>query len=271
LNPNNESQGPTKKKKGKFPDIERALANWAKNEQIKGEPLNDSRLQEQLRKIAVTVGNPESRSELVSSAWLEEFKQTYNIFDTKGHSNFHESDGIHVDSNTTSLLETPNSYTPISSHSGELALPPTWSNQNYDGFGTHRSDDTEGFLKSEGQDESTPRMTDRSAATSVSYSAIEKSPTAINSRQMIKRNKSVPDIHSAKSTSMQPPPVPPLPRSENTSPVNLSSPTPDDARRALNLVGRFFQSQPADFLEPDEYAVFGKLMAMLFFHPSWRD
>ena len=350
---NDGSQSPAKKAKGKFPDIERALANWAKNEQIKGEPLNDSKIREQAQRFAVTVGNSESRSKLTNSAWLEKFKQKNNLLGArqkKGHGNFNEPDGIHVvDSSTTSLSETPNSYSPVSSDSGELVSPPTSPNQNYDAFGTYRNDDTERFLalgqdyrqensdkapypdngyvglsiapvpdsimsptspalhrtnrrsdspmpalhsrlpsrgsnfsrprsqtfpnftvepgaliKSEGQDESTPRMTDRSGATPVSDSAIEESPTAIDPRQMMKRNKSVPDIHSVRSTSMQPPPVPPLPRSENTSPVSSAgSPTQDDARRALDLVWSFFQNQPAGILEPDEYATIGKLMVKL--------
>jgi hypothetical protein len=312
---NDGSQSPAKKAKGKFPDIERALANWVKNEQIKGEPLNDSKIREQAQRFAITVGNSESQSKLTNSAWLEKFKQKHNLLDTKpkkGHSVFHKPDGIHVvNSSIISLLETPNSYSSVSSDSSEIASPPTSPNQNYDGFGTYRSDNTDHFLtldqdyghehsqkspnsayvglpmseslmsptspalhhtnhrsnspmpalhphlssqgsnfsrprsqtfpnftvepgaliKSEGQDESTPRNTDRSAVTPASDSAIEESPTAVDPRQMMKRNKSVPDIHSVRSTSMQPPPVPPLPRSENTSPVSsVGSPTQDDAR-----------------------------------------
>jgi hypothetical protein len=124
LNSNDGSRGPTKKAEGKLPDIERALVNWVNNEQIKGKPLNHSKLQKQAQMFALTVGNPESRFELTSSAWLEKFKQKHNILGAKGHRNL--------------------------------------------------------------------------------------------------------------------PPVPPLPRSENTSPVSSGSPTQDDARRALDLVRRYF-------------------------------
>jgi hypothetical protein len=154
------------------------------------------------------VGNPESR---LDSAWLEDFKKKYKI-----QSDFDESDGIHVDLNTTSFSETPNSYTPVSSPPNELTPP----------------------------------------------------PTAIDPRQMTRRNKSVSDIHSTRSTSMQPPPMPPLPRSENTSPVSLGPPTQDDARQALDLVRRYFWNQPTGFLEPDEYAVVGKLMSKLSYSIS---
>lgn len=230
----NESQGLTKKAKGKFPDIERTLANWAYNERIKGKPLNDSKLQEQAQRFA-TVGNPESRFKLTSPAWLEKFKKKFNILDAEGHV---------VDSNTTSSSETPNSYMPVPSPFGELTPPPTSSNQ------THRSDTPEQFLalshsavepgalvKSEGQDESTSRMPDRFAATPVSGSAIEESLTAINPQQIMERNESVPDVYPA--------------------------PTQDDARRALDLVRSYFRSQPAGFFEADEYAVVGKLIVKL--------
>jgi hypothetical protein len=57
--------------------------------------------------------------------------------------------------------------------------------------------------------------------------------------------------------------TPPLPRSENTSPVSqVGSPTQEDARRALDLVWSFFQNQPAGILE---YAIIGKLMVKLKF------
>jgi len=117
---NDGSQSPAKKAKGKFPDIERALANWAKNEQIKGEPLNDSKIREQAQRFAATVGNSESRSKLTNSAWLKKFKQKNNLL------------GARPDSSTTSFSETPNSYSPVSPDSGEMVSPPASPNQNYD-------------------------------------------------------------------------------------------------------------------------------------------
>jgi hypothetical protein len=249
LNPKDGSQGPVKVAKSKFPDIGRALAKWVRNEQAKGSPPNDSELQEQAQRFAGAVGNSESQFTLINPTWLENFKKKYNILGVESHSNFHESDGIHVvDLNTTSLSETLNSYTPVSSHSGELIPPPTSPNQT-------RGSDITGQLPTPSYFAVEP------VATPASDSAIEESLTA---RQMMKRNKSVPDIHSAKPTSMQPPPVPPLPRPENASPVSLGSPTQGDARRALDLLSRFFQTQPAGFLEPDEYAIVGKLTAKLF-------
>lgn len=171
---NDGRQSPTKRAKGKFPDIERALANWAINQQIKGNPLNDSKLQEQAQRFATTVG----QSKLSGPAWLEKFKKEHNI-----------------------------------------TVEPS------------------ALVKSEGQDESTPRMSDRPTATPVSGSAIEASLTAIDPRQMMKRNKG--------------------------SLVSSGSPTQDDARRALELVWRYSRNQPAGFLQADEYAVVERLMVKL--------
>ena len=353
---NDGSQSPAKKAKGKFPDIERALANWARNEQRKGVPLNDSKIKEQAERFAATVGNNESQSKLTNSAWLEKFKQKNNLFGSrprKGHANGrHEPDGILiVDSSTTSLSETPISYSPVSSASGGTASPSTSPNHDYDVYEQFKNEDNDGFLalghdyqreqsrnsvcmdddyveasappmsagaksklspplldtsgrhgspmpgghlrlpsrganfsrpkrprsqtfpnfavepgtllKSESIDQGTPNLSNRSIASPLSEFAIEESPTAIDPRQTMKRNKSVPDMHSVRST-MQPPPVPPLPRSQNASPISSTgSPTQDDARKALDLVWSFFQSQPAGILEPDECATIGKLMVKL--------
>ena len=65
---------------------------------------------------------------------------------------------------------------------------------------------------------------------------------------------------------MAPPPNPILPPS-STSTSNLSSPvgppSQDEARRALELVMNFFQSQPSGAVDPQEYITMGKLMEKL--------
>lgn len=57
--------------------------------------------------------------------------------------------------------------------------------------------------------------------------------------------------HSMHSTPISP---------ESVSPA---SPSQDDARRALELVMCFFQTQPSGFVEPQEYVTIGKLMEKL--------
>lgn len=87
--------------------------------------------------------------------------------------------------------------------------------------------------------------------------------TSIDPRQMMKRHKSVPDIHYPEhsfSSSMHPPP---LPRSADTSPIsNPASPAEDDNIRALHAIKELLQQHPG-VAEPDDYLAIGKLMSKL--------
>ena len=73
------SRSPMKRPKGKFPDVDRALANWAKNHVSQGLPLTDAIIQEQARVFASTVNHSEGQLKMLSSSWLEKFKQKYGI------------------------------------------------------------------------------------------------------------------------------------------------------------------------------------------------
>ncbi|KIW96432.1 uncharacterized protein Z519_03501 [Cladophialophora bantiana CBS 173.52] len=88
----------------------------------------------------------------------------------------------------------------------------------------------------------------------------EPRPTAIDPRQMMKRHKSVPDIHypeQVRFSSMQPPP---LPRSADTSPIsNPASPAEDDIIRALHATKALLEQNPT-VAEPDDYLAIGKLI-----------
>ena len=72
---------------------------------------------------------------------------------------------------------------------------------------------------------------------------------------------------SQASHSMQPPPLPSTaPADDKASSASSSPTTPsqEEAARALELVINFFQSQNAGFLvEPQEYVTIGKLMEKL--------
>lgn len=92
----------------------------------------------------------------------------------------------------------------------------------------------------------------------------EPGPTGIDPRQMMKRHKSVPDIHypeQPRISSMQPPP---LPRSSaDTSPVSLpASPVEDELIRALHEIKSVLEQNPS-VAEPDDYLLIGKLMQKL--------
>ena len=342
------SQSPLKKAKGKFPDIERALANWAKNEQRHGRLLTDDKISEQAARFATTVGSNESQSNLSSSVWLEKFKQKNNLSGTRlkkgnGSAAGRPSDRVLVvDSSTTSYysspigdsesgsseLETPpispendlepragvkqedfeslfdvshdflqgpgqrhttpsagafsgdsvscssaavvSPVSPQTTVTGRVLVPiqpadnprrpppaPTYSRQRSQTFpNLHTENGTS--VKQEFSDQVLPHLPDRSLIGSIFESEFEEGPTAIDPWQTIKRNKSVSDIMNVnRSTSMQPPP---LPKSATASPdpAAPTSPSQDDAKRALDLVVSFFQQQAS--LDAEEWRTVGKLM-----------
>jgi hypothetical protein len=98
---------------------------------------------------------------------------------------------------------------------------------------------------------------------SLSSDSSETGSTGIDPRQMMKRHKSVPDIHypeQPRYSSMQPPP---LPRSADTSLVsNPGSPVEDDNIRALHVIKSLLEQNPG-VAEPDDYLAIGKLMSKM--------
>lgn len=92
----------------------------------------------------------------------------------------------------------------------------------------------------------------------------EQRHTSVDPRQMMKRHKSVPDIHDAevvRYSTMQPPP---LPRSADISPISMpTSPSQqDETIRALHNIKKLLEQRP-DVAEPDDYVMIGKLMEKL--------
>ncbi|RYO47937.1 hypothetical protein AA0116_g12819 [Alternaria tenuissima] len=73
--------GVERRSKGKFPDIERALSNWARNYQKQGLPLSDAITREKARFFAQTVGNSESHLKANNTSWLEKFKQKNHLME----------------------------------------------------------------------------------------------------------------------------------------------------------------------------------------------
>jgi hypothetical protein len=97
----------------------------------------------------------------------------------------------------------------------------------------------------------------RAMTSSLSHSA------AVDPRQMMKRHKSVPDIHDTEPirfSSMQPPP---LPKSADMSPISSpASPAEDDNIRALHTIKKLLESNPG-VADSDDYMAIGKLMEKL--------
>jgi len=65
----------------------------------------------------------------------------------------------------------------------------------------------------------------------------------------------------APGSTAQPSTSPVTPQSSDIA--TPTTPSQDDARRALELVMNYFQSQPSGFVEPQDYMTIGKLMEKL--------
>lgn len=101
------SKSPIRRAKGKFPDIERALTNWAMKHQQKGMQLTDQAIKDKARFFAASVGNPEASAKVNSASWLEKFKQKNQIGSGKGKkgaSSKSEVSNAQLESPTTSGL-----------------------------------------------------------------------------------------------------------------------------------------------------------------------
>lgn len=119
LYPEDRSLSPVKRAKGKFPDIERALSNWVRNNQKKGVPLTDAAIKEKARFFATTVGNDESHLKTNSASWLEKFKQKNGIGSGRlsrraSETNISDSGSLNPDSAAPSASQTPNGISPTS-------------------------------------------------------------------------------------------------------------------------------------------------------------
>jgi hypothetical protein len=119
LFPEDRSQSPVKRPKNKFPDIERALSNWARNQHKSGIPLTDAAIKEKARFFATTVGNNENPLKSNSTSWLEKFKQKNGIGGNKltrraSETNISDSGSLNPDSQTPSASQTPSGISPTS-------------------------------------------------------------------------------------------------------------------------------------------------------------
>ncbi|KAI9931863.1 hypothetical protein ASPWEDRAFT_169297 [Aspergillus wentii DTO 134E9] len=143
LNPDDGSRSPIKRSKGRVPDIEKALSNWARNYQRQGYPLNDEMIREKALFFASTCGCPEGKEKVLSRSWLEKFKQKNSLMGAKSRkSSFDtvksDSDSpirLSIDSALASAMQSPTSVlSPISPTATGFATPsplsPTQSQEN---------------------------------------------------------------------------------------------------------------------------------------------
>ncbi|CAG8039647.1 unnamed protein product [Penicillium salamii] len=118
LNPDDGNRSPIKRAKGRVPDIEKALSNWARNYQSHGYLLNDQLIKEKALFFASTCGCPEGKEKVCTTAWLEKFKHKNNLLGAKvrrgsaQRSNSNSPTRINTDFG--SALQSPTSTSPKS-------------------------------------------------------------------------------------------------------------------------------------------------------------
>ncbi|CDM33796.1 transcriptional regulator family: Centromere protein B, DNA-binding region [Penicillium roqueforti] len=136
LNPEDGSRSPIKRAKGRVPDIERALSNWAKNLHSQGHPLSDEMIKEKALFFASICGCPEGKEKVSTAAWLEKFKQKNNLLGAKmrrGSTGIRSCSNSPIQLNTEfgSALRSPGSHSPTSSiDSFGSPLSPTSQERN---------------------------------------------------------------------------------------------------------------------------------------------
>ena len=120
LYPEDRSLSPVKRvTKGKFPDVERTLANWAKKSQKGGVLLTDAAIQAQERFFVNNVGTNEILLKTNNTNWLEKFKQKNGIGAGRltrraSETNISDSGSLNPDSAGESARQTPNVISPSS-------------------------------------------------------------------------------------------------------------------------------------------------------------
>lgn len=121
LNPDDGNRSPIKRPKGRVPDIEKALSNWARNYQRQGFKLNDEMIKEKARFFAITCGcPPEGKEKVLTKAWLDKFKQKNSLLGAKSRKGSGNRSGsnspsrINTDLASDSTLHSPNGHSPLS-------------------------------------------------------------------------------------------------------------------------------------------------------------
>ncbi|MCJ1439913.1 MAG: hypothetical protein MMC23_000394 [Stictis urceolatum] len=118
----------------------------------------------------------------------------------------------------------------------------------------------------------TPKQVEEMMSSSVLETPVEEYSErnfSISSQDMHHLSQPGSSVHSPVPDSspsvMAPPPNPLLTTSAagSTAPSPISPPSQDEARRALELVMSFFQSQPSGVVDPQEYITMGRLMEKL--------
>ena len=299
--PKEEVSSPGKKSKAKLPDFEKTLANWVRNQQKNGLPVTDEELRKRARMFSFSRSD---QALLSSPSWLEKFKHknglgrkssserhdvdssTTSLSETPINASPVSSNGL-VSPPMSAMDEQrrakhdeyfdfEGSASPLEDEMGSAAvmsplspglgheLPELPMEDDYVTISSSRQrSQTLPYLTNSRPNSShkkTPTLPGRSMTTSLDH----RPARSVDPRQMMKRHKSVPDIHdsieSVRYSSMQPPP---LPKSADMSPVsNPTSPAEVDNIKALHAIKKLLQEHPG-VADPDDYLAIGKLMEKL--------
>ncbi|KAL8928139.1 MAG: hypothetical protein Q9172_001049 [Xanthocarpia lactea] len=331
LHPDDGSRSPIKRSKGKFPDIERAVSNWAKNHQRQGLPLSNDNIRDKARMFASTVGSSDCFSKVNNPGWLEKFKQKNGLLGASGPDPSENKDSEMMQaSDPASGEQTPTAISPVSpagnrsdSVEGDVLndanttnyreftfLGPSESKNSLGNFFTDnnhsstfssdiRSPTSPFFspVSSCGPSPSIPSQTPRlpklapadarprrqtfpAISSAPSYITPPTSATAepVSTTQLFQQSMGTSTLSSPleemedptlgmdsamhhHQSSISPSSMAPPPNPSSVSPPN-SPPSQDEARRALEIVMTFFQSQPTT-VDPQDYITMGKLMEKL--------
>ncbi|KAK3713022.1 hypothetical protein LTR37_008707 [Vermiconidia calcicola] len=123
------NRSPVKRVKGRSPDIERALAVWAKNQEKRGLPLTDDIIRDKARAFSAPTTSPENQ-QLLSSSWLEKFKLRNNLMGARSRKGSLAPDDSEGVSATASSSHTPSGTSPISPQG--IGSPELHSAQSHD-------------------------------------------------------------------------------------------------------------------------------------------
>lgn len=266
-------QAKGKKAKGKFPDIEKALANWARNSQKKGASLTDAAIKEKVEFFAKVVGNNEIYLRTNSKNWLEKFKKKNGI--GAGKARRASSDSLNPESEGDSASRTPtgiSSPPPFVSKPGSSSgscmssqqsqKPAPGSNfkrprsQTFPMLGIDPS-----FISPQPTETLNPKFVLETPPPSASDSSIHNMPPPFGMDPPVSSS----PLHHSSSNGSTASPSSTLATSLHSPPRSSApgSPTQDDAQRALGTVLKYLQQAP--LVDQDEYMTFVKLAEKLRF------
>jgi hypothetical protein len=267
--------------KGKLPDIEIALANWARNSQKKGAFLTDAAIKEKAEFFAKVVGNNESYLKTNSTNWLEKFKEKNGI--GAGKARRASSNSLNPESEGDSASRTPTGISPISP--GALPSPPPFVSKTGSSSGSCMSSQQSqkpapgsnfkrprsqtfpmlgidpSFISSQPTETPNPKFVLETPPPSASDSSIHNVSSPFGMDPPVSSS----PLHHSSSNGSTASPSSTLTTSLHSQPRSSApgSPTQDDAQQALGTVLKYLQQAP--LVDQNEYMTFMKLAEKLRF------